>query len=756
MDDAQWHDPVSLNALSYACQRGFFTQHGLLVVAYRPEEETPVLQQFIAATTPGLPGRRIRLEPFSAEEVGQLIQRMLGQTPSIDVINRLMRETGGNPLFLQESLYLQLNQAPLDIDQLGENLPLSGNLQNVARERLQRLSPTSRQVAGVAAVIGNVFMPELLEIAGNLPAEQVVQALEELEEARLIQLTKSAIHRLVYTFVYSKIQQAILLEMGSARQRMLHLRVAHALEKAHEPQPGTMSTSLAEHYESAGEYHAALLHWLNAGKYAASLYSPAQAHTAFSNAERLLQQLDPAVPESTAYQLYSSWNKMAVASANPGLLREINTRLLESGEKQLSPLLSGTALNGLALAALITEDLDKALQYCDRAGFYLEQTGHVYEQIELNNRRGECLLLLDRFQDGINSFEKSISLSNNQTDPNLLLLRARAEFSISQAYYGMGWPERTRDMAQRSLRTSLQAQYPSGAMEAHLMLVIAEYYLGNMDEALDHARQGSKLAEALQSMQNIAFFNLTRARSELAQGLLKDSWEHSRVAEAIGMKEDLRRVLSWAASQRGQTLRFLRQYSPANQAYQAGVDLSVFSYDRLEAQFRLGLGLASEGNIEDGLAMLRTTMEKARQLQLDLVSLLAETSILLIQVHTGLVEEARQGLPGLIERARERHIAEVDTGAVYIQALLASADGKEGEAKGHAARVVELGRQYHILWWELLGWIHLARLGEVSAADRTRINHLIGVVSEQGKQVPELAGFVRSYIQWVNGELGYT
>ena len=320
----------------------------------------------------------------------------------------------------------------------------------------------------------------------------------------------------------------------------------------------------------------------------------------------------------------------------------------------------------------------------------------------------------------------------------------------------MGWPERTRDMAQRSLRTSLQAQHPGGAMEAHLMLVIAEYYLGNMDEALDHARQGSKLAEALQSMQNIAFFNLTRARSELAQGLLKDSWEHSRVAEAIGMKEDLRRVLSWAASQRGQTPRFLRQYSPANQAYQAGVDLSVFSYDRLEAQFRLGLGLASEGNIEDGLAMLRTTMEKARQLQLDLVSLLAETSILLIQVHTGLVEDVRKGLPGLIERARERHIAEVDTSTVYIQALLASADGKEGEAKGHAARVVELGRQYHILWWELLGWIHLARLGEVSAADRTRINHLIGVVSEQGKQVPELAGFVRSYIHWVNGELGYT
>ena len=212
---------------------------------------------------------------------------------------------------------------------------------------------------------------------------------------------------------------------------------------------------------------------------------------------------------------------------------EINTRLLESAEKRLNPLLSGTALNGLALAALITEDLDKALQYCDRAGFYLEQTGHVYEQIELNNPRGECLLLLDRFQDGIDSFVKSISLSNDQTDPELLLLRAGGEFSISQAYYGMGWPERTREMAQRSLRTSLQAQYPSGAMEAHLMLVIAEYYLGNMDEALDHARQGHKLAELLQSMQNIAFFNLTRARSELAQGLLKESWEHSRTAEAI-------------------------------------------------------------------------------------------------------------------------------------------------------------------------------------------------------------------------------
>ena len=135
LDDAQWHDPASLNALSYACQRGLFRQHGLPVVAYRPEEETPALQHFIAATTPGLPGRRIRLEPFSEEEVGQFTQRMLGQSPSIAVINRLMRETGGNPLFLQESLYLHLNQAPLNINQLGADLPLSGNLQNVARER---------------------------------------------------------------------------------------------------------------------------------------------------------------------------------------------------------------------------------------------------------------------------------------------------------------------------------------------------------------------------------------------------------------------------------------------------------------------------------------------------------------------------------------------------------------------------------------------------------------------------------------------
>ena len=103
---------------------------------------------------------------------------------------------------------------------------------------------------------------------------------------------------------------------------MLHLQVARALEKEHDPLPGLMSTNLAEHYESAGEYHAALLHWLNAGKYAASLYSPVQAYTAFSNAERLLQQLDDAVPELSVYQLYSAWNKIAAASANPGLLRD--------------------------------------------------------------------------------------------------------------------------------------------------------------------------------------------------------------------------------------------------------------------------------------------------------------------------------------------------------------------------------------------------------------------------------------------------
>lgn len=756
LDDAHRIDQASLNALSFLCNCRFFNQTRLLVTAYRPEEETPALKQFTVAALPDMLRHHVRLVRFTASEISQLTHLILGQTPSPETTLLLMRETGGNPLFLLESLYLLLNYSPLDINQIGTRLPLSANLHALVQARLQRLSPTSYQVIGAAAVIGEEFSLTMLESCCNLLPEQVVLAVEELEQTRLIQPANKPPHTQTYTFVYSKIREVLLVEMGAARQRMLHLRIARILESSQQPAPGALASILAGHYENAGEPLKAMEHWVNAGRHALHLFSPIGALAAFERAENLLAQLGTAVPDETVYHLYKEWNYALSASGQSTRLREISLQFWDTGEKRFNPLLCGAALNGLARAALLDNQVNLCLQYCDRADAYLQQVDSPLERIKSNNIRGDCQILFNQTQAAIETFTQVIAQCEKNADTNLLDEQAHAEYSIAEAQFFMGWPSLAIDMALRCIHTSLKAKNASWSMKAHMVLVFSEYYLGNMIEALDHARQGTELAEALQSWRNVAYIKIAQTRSELAQGWLDASWQHNQQAEEVGRQESLPRVLSWTASHHAQTLRFLRQFALATETYQQGLAHSVFALDRLECQFRLGLSLLGEGKIKESIHLQRDCLSQSERGNLGLIAMLAETALLYSLAQTGELDEVRHRLPGFIQRAAEHQIAEVIIGAEAIQSLLAEKEGRLADALHHIRRGIEYSVKYRIIWWEIHFWLHLFKLGDDRKAAQERISQITQIILDHGMVVPELAPYVRSFVGEVKSEVGYT
>lgn len=755
-DSAQWHDPVSLRALTYLCNRTFFNQNALLVLAYRPEEESPALRQCLQAPHTGIPLHKAVVPPFSTDEVEQLAYRLLGYTLSPQVMERLLRETGGNPLFLVESLYLLLNQGLPDLNLINEDLPLGSNLQSAARERLSRLSPIARQVVGVAAVIGEDFMASLIESAGNFSPEQVVDALEELTQARLIRLAENPHHRHIYEFIYSSIRKAILLEMSPARQRMLNLRVARALEAAHDPLPEPMLTRLARHYEAAGEGLAALRIWIDAGKFSLRLFSPLQAEEAFQRAESLLTGLITSVPDELVYDLYQQWISALVARGDSQQLRTLSTRLLDLGERRLSPLLCACALNGLAREALYMNKVQDALRFCDRATFYLEQAGNAYELVKLNNLRGDCYFFLDQYPAALEAFTKSTSQQIDPQDSRLLTNIAHAQYGISEVLLAMGWPARAMEQALGCLKTSAQAKLAAWSVKAHTMLVLCHYYIGNIPQALEHARQGKKLAEMLQSKRNLAYLAVAEARCYLLQGWVDECLRSLKYAEEITRQLDLPRALSWIRSERGQAYRYLRQFEKARQEYTLGLQHSVFTLDRLECQFRMGSAMLEASNIQEGTDLLRATLASARAVDLELLALLAEISLLFQLFKFGHLEEARALLPDLSERAQGRQVAGVDVGLHYVQAVLARLDGDHEQARAHLRRAVQMAAERHIFWWEITTWVQLAKLGDLSAEDHARIQDLFSVTAEHCKDTPEVTSIGRLWTQWIRKDLGYT
>ena len=292
LDDAQWSDEVTLSAINYLLERKFFNQHGLLVVAARSEETSAQLDVFLNRPRQTPFFTPLPLPQLSPTEVTELTWRVLGQEPTSEAAQQLAQHTGGNPLFLLESLRAMLEISPSrDVFERIEHFPVAGSIHALVRERLRHLRPQAREVLTTAAVIGKEFTPEMLEATTMLSAEQVAHALEELEQAHLIHPAAELAHQCGYAFIHDTIREALLVELGIARRRLIHLRVAHALEAMLGQQVNRQAAILANHFEQGGEPLMAYQYWIRAGENARRLFSRSEAKMAYQRAERILTKI---------------------------------------------------------------------------------------------------------------------------------------------------------------------------------------------------------------------------------------------------------------------------------------------------------------------------------------------------------------------------------------------------------------------------------------------------------------------------------
>jgi len=228
LDNAQWADEATLAAVAYLVERIGLEQKVLLLLAYRPEETCPDLAALLDSYRGSPAFRQVALEPLGEAEIFDLTRSALGQTPPPDLVRRLAQDTGGNPLFLLETLRAILDLSlEADLGRVASAVPLAGSLHALARGRLKNLGPEARQVLLVAAVLGNEFDPWIIQRASRLEAEVVVQALEELERVHLV---RSVGGEQKFAFIHGKLREALLMELSPARRQLYRQRVDQALD----------------------------------------------------------------------------------------------------------------------------------------------------------------------------------------------------------------------------------------------------------------------------------------------------------------------------------------------------------------------------------------------------------------------------------------------------------------------------------------------------------------------------------------------
>jgi class 3 adenylate cyclase len=227
--------------------------------------------------------RTIQLEGLDEAETGELARAVAGATVEDADVRRLYARTGGNPLFIGETVRAIVDEGAITSDgrlaiheSAGSVVPVT--LRALLGSRIDALSAETRTVLRVGAVLGMTFHEDTIEDV--LESAVDAGAYERLAEAAMIVPVDSGggwrfCHPLIHDAAYSSL-------LATDRKK-LHGRVADRIETA---RPGAVEV-IARHRAAAGDAARAIPLLIRAAEQAQGLGAGAEAAAWFTAAADL-------------------------------------------------------------------------------------------------------------------------------------------------------------------------------------------------------------------------------------------------------------------------------------------------------------------------------------------------------------------------------------------------------------------------------------------------------------------------------------
>ncbi|HEX6254498.1 MAG TPA: AAA family ATPase [Euzebyales bacterium] len=252
VDDAHWLDESSLDVIAHLGRR-LRDRPVSMVLAWRIElvRADHRLRRLLTDATRQAAACAIVLDRLDEVAVRTLVADRAGDgAPDLDALtDRMMATTEGVPLLVVEYM------AALERDARAFEGPTPPGARDLFAARLGSVSDVARQVLTTAAAIGGPFDPDLVRRASGRTEQETTDALEELASAKLIGEHDDG--PLAYDFAHSRMRAITYESAGPARRRLLHRRIAAALERRDSTVNAERSLALAVmiagHHRAAGD-----------------------------------------------------------------------------------------------------------------------------------------------------------------------------------------------------------------------------------------------------------------------------------------------------------------------------------------------------------------------------------------------------------------------------------------------------------------------------------------------------------------------
>ena len=255
-DDLHAADEASLQLLRFV-SRELRDARLLLVGTYRDVEVQRDAERAELVSGIARSGNRLPLAGLKQEAVAQLLRRHLSAAPSSELVATVCQVTEGNPFFVDEVVRLlaaRERERP-SIVLRPSDLRIPHGVRDAIRERLQLLSPESREVARAAAAIGREFDAALVQRLCTTPLPQLLDRLGEAMAAGALEPAAGEVGR--YRFSHTLIRDVLYEEIPAGSRPQLHQRIAAAMEQLGDSTSESYVGELAHHFLQAAAVGAA-------------------------------------------------------------------------------------------------------------------------------------------------------------------------------------------------------------------------------------------------------------------------------------------------------------------------------------------------------------------------------------------------------------------------------------------------------------------------------------------------------------------
>lgn len=283
VDDLHFADEASLEMLTALVGAEALSRLAWLFTQ-RPGEGSPASLALRDALEEAQRLDSVDVAPLDAAQMVELVRSL--DLPEVDAETlgpRLLRHSGGNPLFALETLKHMLLPGAN-----GLAMPQPASVGTLIDRRLKRLSDGALALARVAAIAGADFGIALAEHVTGNRAVDLANAWAELESAQVLRDD---------AFAHDLVLDAVLRSIPTAIGQHLHGQLAQWLTQ-HQGEPAR----IAAHWQAAGERRRAADAWIAAGEAADRCLRFRESMQCFEQAAALFEALADATALHQAVQ----------------------------------------------------------------------------------------------------------------------------------------------------------------------------------------------------------------------------------------------------------------------------------------------------------------------------------------------------------------------------------------------------------------------------------------------------------------------